>query len=199
MSKHKKSETNSYEEPIVQDSDTNEKTPAEGELQNDPNQETTKDDASYEVLRSKLSERTKKCEEYYSMAQRLAAEFDNYKKRVVREKEQAYEETRAETIEAMLPVLDNMERAFQAFETSEATQAMKDGVELVLRQFKDALKKLGVEEIKSIGEAFDHNFHNAVMHVEDEIHGQNTVIEEFQKGYRLKERVIRHSVVKVAN
>lgn len=150
-------------------------------------------------LAAELKEKNQKCEEYYAMAQRIAAEFDNYKKRNARERESLYEEAMAETIEAYLPVIDNLERAFNASQTAESVDSVKDGIDLVLRQFKDVLKKQGVEEIKSLGELFDHNLHNAVMHVEDESASENTVVEEFQKGYKLKDRVIRHSMVKVAN
>jgi molecular chaperone GrpE len=100
----------------------------------------------------------------------------------------------------MLPVVDNFERAMKAAENDSATNTpFKEGMELVYRQLKDALKNLGVEEIKSVGEAFDPQLHNAVMHIEDDSYGDNTVIDEFQKGYALKDKVIRHSMVKVAN
>jgi len=152
-----------------------------------------------ETIKTQFDEKTKQCEEYYNMLQRTVAEFDNYKKRTSREKETLYSEAVSDAVAAFLPVIDNLERAVQVSQKDEDAQSLKDGIELVLKQVKDVLGKLGVEEIKSIGESFDPQLHNAVMHIEDEAYGQNSIIEEFQKGYVLKEKVIRHSMVKVAN
>lgn len=154
---------------------------------------------AYEKIKNELQEKTKLAEEHYAMAQRLAAEFDNFKKRTAREKESLFEEAMAETIEEFLPVLDNLERAMQTANSQDDPQALKSGLDLILRQFKDVLKKLNVEEIKCVGETFNHEVHNAVMHIDDDSYSENTVVEEFQKGYVMKSRVIRHSMVKVAN
>ncbi len=155
-----------------------------------------------EALKSQLEEKSAKCEEYMSALQRMAAEFDNYKKRTSKEKETQYVEAVAEVVSAFLPVADNMERALDASvkvgETGE-TGSLKDGILLMFRQLKDVMKGLNVEEIKSVGEKFDPILHNAVMHIEDEDAGENTVVEEFQKGYKIRDKVIRHSMVKVAN
>jgi molecular chaperone GrpE len=151
-------------------------------------------------IKTVLEQKSKQCDEYFNMLQRTAAEFDNYKKRTAKEKEALYNDAVSETVLAMLPVVDNFERAMKAAENDSATNTpFKEGMELVYRQLKDALKNLGVEEIKSVGEAFDPQLHNAVMHIEDDSYGDNTVIDEFQKGYALKDKVIRHSMVKVAN
>ena len=152
-----------------------------------------------ENLKEKLNEKTKKCEEYFELLQRTAAEFDNYKKRTVKEKDALYSEATSDAIASFLPVVDNIERAVQAAETNGDIKSLKDGIELVYRQFKDVMQKLGVEEIKCLGESFDPNLHNAVMHIEDDSCGENVVVDEFQKGYILKDKVIRHSMVKVAN
>jgi molecular chaperone GrpE len=133
------------------------------------------------------------------MLQRTAAEFDNYKKLTAREKEALYSEALCDAVGAFLPVVDNLDRALDACSKEGSVQTLRDGVELVSRQLKDIMKKLGVEEIKSTGEEFDPQLHNAVMHIEDDAYGHNVVIEEFQKGYRIKDRIIRHSMVKVAN
>lgn len=150
------------------------------------------------ALNAKLEERARQCDEYKDALQRMAAEYDNYKKRTTREKEALYSEAVSDTITAFLTVLDNMDRAYQAIEKS-SDQSLKEGIELVFRQFKDVMKNLNVEEIKDVGESFDPNLHNAVMHIEDEVFGPNQVAEVFLKGYKLKEKVIRHSMVKVAN
>lgn len=153
-----------------------------------------------EEVKAMLEQKSKQCEEYFSMLQRTAAEFDNYKKRTVKEKDALYNDAVSETVLSMLPVVDNFERAMKAAENDSTNDSsFKEGMELVYRQFKDALKNLGVEEIKSVGETFDPQLHNAVMHIEDDSYDANTVVEEFQKGYVLKDKVIRHSMVKVAN
>lgn len=127
---------------------------------------------------------------------RLMAEFDNYKKRSVRERENIYADVRVDTVTRFLPVYDNLQRALSA-ET--ADEAYKKGVEMTFNQLLDVFRKLGVEEIESVGQPFDPTLHNAVMHVQDEESGENMVVEEFQKGFKLGEKVIRFSMVKVAN
>ena len=127
---------------------------------------------------------------------RLMAEFDNYKKRSVKERENIYTDVRVDTVSKFLPVYDNLQRALRA-ET--ADEAYKKGVEMTFNQLMDVFKKLGVEEIESVGTTFDPNFHNAVMHIEDPDRGENEIVEEFQKGFKVGDKVIRFSMVKVAN
>ena len=129
---------------------------------------------------------------------RLLAEFDNFKKRTLKEKTQIYTTAAAEVVEAILPLVDNLKRAASA-EPSGDAQTFIDGIKLIERQFDDTLKNLGVTEIESVGAEFDPNLHNAVMHIEDETVDGNTVVEEFIKGYKYKDVVVRHSTVKVAN
>jgi len=155
-------------------------------------------DSEVESLKAKLEEKTRQCEEYTNMVQRTAAEFDNYKKRTIKEKEALSLDVSIDMVNAFLPVVDNLERALKAAEGMEGNP-LKDGVELVMRQLKDCLDKLGVEAIEAVDNPFDPELHNAVMHVSDESYGENTVIEEFQKGYLMKGKVVRHSMVKVAN
>lgn len=150
-------------------------------------------------LREELEEKTKQCSDYFDKLQRTAAEFDNYKKRSVKEKESLYSDAVADVVGALLPVLDNVERALQAVCADSSAQSLKEGVEMVYKQFRDAFKEIGVEEIPAVDEQFDPMRHNAVMHVEDEALGHNIVVEEFQKGYIYKDKVIRYSMVKVAN
>ena len=127
---------------------------------------------------------------------RLMAEFDNYKKRSAKERENIYTDVRVDTVTKFLPVFDNLERALK---TETADEAYKKGVEMTFNQLMDVFKKLGVEEIESVGKPFDPVFHNAVMHVEDEALGENEIVEEFQKGFKIGDKVIRFSMVKVAN
>ena len=156
-------------------------------------------DCELEGIKVQLDEKNKQCMEYFNALQRAAAEFDNYKKRTAREKEALYTESVSDVAAAFLPVIDSIDRAVEACSKESEAGSLKEGVELVCRQAKDVLKNLGVEEIKSVNETFDPNLHNAVMHIEDESLGQGIVVEEFQKGYIYKEKVIRHSMVKVAN
>ena len=127
---------------------------------------------------------------------RLAAEYDNYRRRTQKEKTDAYQNAKSDAVLAFLPVYDNLERALHQ-ET--ADEAYKKGVEMTMNGLREVLSKLGVEEIPALGEAFDPNVHNAVMHVEDETAGENTVVEVFQTGFRAGEKVIRFAMVKVAN
>ena len=152
-----------------------------------------------EAVKSELEEQKKKCGEYLDRLQRTAAEFDNFKKRTVKEKEALYDDAVCDVIREFLPVIDNLERAQNAVSADSSAQSLKDGVEMVFKQFRDILKKIGVEEIKALNETFDPLLHNAVMHVEDESLGTSVIVEEFQKGYRYKDKVVRHSMVKVAN
>ena len=127
---------------------------------------------------------------------RLAAEYDNYRKRTAKEKENAWTEAKAQTVAAFLPVYDNLERALKQ-ET--ADEAYKKGVEMTMKGLQDALTSLGVEVIPALGEIFDPNRHNAVMHADDPEAGENTIVEVFQQGFLCGDKVIRFSMVKVAN
>ena len=127
---------------------------------------------------------------------RLAAEYDNYRKRTAKEKESLWTDVKAETAAAFLPVYDNLERALKQTTDDEA---YKKGVEMTMTQLKEVLSKLGITEIPALGQPFDPNLHNAVMHVEDESLGENTVAEVFQAGFQCGEKVIRFAMVKVAN
>ena len=127
---------------------------------------------------------------------RLAAEYDNYRKRTAKEKEQTWTEAKAQTVAAFLPVYDNLERALKQ---STADEAYAKGVEMTMKGLQDALTKLGVEQIPAQGEPFDPNFHNAVMHVDDDTVEDNTIVEVFQQGFRCGDKVIRFAMVKVAN
>ena len=127
---------------------------------------------------------------------RLAAEYDNYRKRTAKEKENLYTTAKADTIKPFLDVYDNLERGVNQFEENDPH---RQGLEMIAKQLLDVLGKLGVTEIEAQGQPFDPEKHNAVMHVEDENAGENTVVEVFQKGFAMGDKVLRFSVVKVAN
>ncbi len=132
--------------------------------------------------------------------QRCLAEFDNFRKRTVKEKASMYDDGVRSTVEKLLMVIDNLERAVMVQEgKADENDAFFKGVKMTLTQFQDVLKGLGVEEIKAVGEKFDPNLHAAVAHEDNEEYGENEVVLEMLKGYMYKDKVIRHSMVKVAN
>ena len=158
-------------------------------------------DESEDSKDSEKSELDKANEQIAALSDKLirnAAEFDNYKKRTAREKEDFYKSAVCETVAPLLPVLDNLERAVAAAEDSGESGSVLDGVKMVKKQFEDALKSIGVEPIEAVGEQFDPEKHNAVM-TADSDEDENTVLEEFQKGYIYRDKVVRHSMVKVSN
>jgi len=153
-----------------------------------------------EALKKQLEEKEKEVEEYKSLCQQIAADFDNYKKRIAKDKENMYYEVVADVVGKLLPIVDNFERAINSAKESENTnEELLKGLEMIKKQIDDIFSKLGVEPIEALNREFDPYLHNAIMHVEDERYGKNIVIEEFQKGYKIKDRVIRYSLVKVAN
>ena len=139
----------------------------------------------------------KNYDELFDRYQRSLAEFDNFRKRMLKEKTALYDKGVQDAVEKLLPVLDNFERALTAADDKE--NPFYQGVEMIARQLDTYLSDLGVLNIESAGTAFDHNMHYAVAHAEDESYGQNEIIEELQKGYTYKGKVIRPSMVKVAN
>ena len=127
---------------------------------------------------------------------RLAADYDNFRKRSQKEKEQSYGNGKADAVEKLLPVYDNLERALNQ-PTEDA--AYKKGVEMTMTQLVGILNGLGVEIFGEVGETFDPNMHNAVMHIDDENLGENTIAQVFQKGFKLGEKIVRFAMVQVAN
>ena len=127
---------------------------------------------------------------------RLCAEYDNYRKRSQKEKDNLYGDIKADTVKKFLPVYDNLERALRQ---STEDEAYRKGVEMIMTQFETTLEKLGVSPIECLGDSFDPALHNAVMHVDDEEKGENEIVEVFQKGFKLGDKVIRFAMVKVAN
>lgn len=128
---------------------------------------------------------------------RLAAEYDNYRKRTAKEKESLYNDAKIDTVKALLGVYDNLERGIAQYGDEESPH--RKGLEMVFNQFKESLRKLGVETMDAVGQPFDPEKHNAVMHIEDESYGENTVAEVLQQGFMLGDKVLRFAIVKVAN
>lgn len=138
-------------------------------------------------------------EELTDKYKRTFAEFDNFRKRTEKEKSAMYEVGARDIIERILPVVDNFERGFATVTEEEMANPFVDGMDKVYKQFMKALEEAGVKPIEALGQEFNPDFHNAVMHVEDDTLGENVVAEEFQKGYMYRDTVVRHSMVKVAN
>ncbi|MCX7903775.1 MAG: nucleotide exchange factor GrpE [Caloramator sp.] len=158
------------------------------------------DDKNKEIeeLKQKLSDKENECQNYIDLLKRTMADFDNFRKRTQKEKETIYTDGFVDAIKELLPVLDNLERAVVHVGDDESTPLV-EGIQMTLKLFKDTLQKMGVEEIKAEGEKFDPNYHNAIMHIQDENYDENVIVEVFQKGYKYKDKIIRYSLVKVAN
>ena len=149
--------------------------------------------------KKKKDKKDEKIEELTDMVKRQMAEFDNYRKRTEKEKSSMYEIGARDVIEKILPIVDNFERGLAAVPEEEKETPFVDGMNKIYRQLLSVFEGMGVKTIESVGQEFNPDYHNAVMHVEDEEAGENIVVEEFQKGYTYKDTVIRHSMVKVAN
>ena len=156
-----------------------------------------KDRKFFGKKKEKKDKKDEKIEELTDQVKRQMAEFDNYRKRTEKEKASMYIIGAKDIVEKILPVVDNFERGLDVAEDKE--DPFVQGMEKIYKQFLSALDGMGVKAIEAVGNEFNPDFHNAVMHVEDETVGENIIVEEFQKGYMYKDSVIRHSMVKVAN
>lgn len=152
--------------------------------------ENNKEPSETEALKAQLNEANEKF-------LRTLAEYDNYRKRSIKEREQAYGDSKAAVLTELLPVLDNFERAASNKEAS--LEDYQKGIDMIFNQFNDILKKAGVEAFGEKGDEFDPNIHSAVMHIDDENEKENVIVDVFSKGYKLGDRVLRAAVVKVAN
>lgn len=155
--------------------------------------EEAKEEPAAEVVEAHLSPEMAVLTDKYL---RVCAEYDNFRRRSQKEKESLYADIKADTLLKFLPVYDNLVRALNQPTEDEA---YRKGVEMIMSQFVSTMEKLGVEKIESLGHSFDPNFHNAVMHVDDEEKGENEIVEVFQEGFKLGDKVIRFAMVKVAN
>lgn len=163
-------------------------------------EETAKEEKTKKSIRKKKKDKKdEKIEELNDRLVRNMAEFDNFRKRSEKEKSAMFEIGAKSVIEKILPVVDNLERGFDGLSEEEKEAPFVKGIEQVYKQFVSCLDEIGVKPIEAVGQEFDPELHNAVMHDEDENFGENTVSQEFQKGYMYKESVVRHSMVKVSN
>ena len=182
-------------EEAIEKEETEKTEPVEETPEEDSKEE--ENNAQLEELQKKYDEKQKEAEEYLNMLKRTMADFDNYRKRTAKEKEGLFDDGYADAVKNLLPVLDNLERAEQ--NSSQQEGSLYEGVKMVLKIFRDLLEKSGVKEIEAEGIKFDPDYHNAILHVEDDSVGENIIVEVFQRGFIYKGKVIRHSLVKVAN
>lgn len=161
--------------------------------------EEAKPDEKKGFFKKKKDKKDEQLEELNDKLKRQMAEFDNFRKRTEKEKSQMYDMGAKTVIEKILPVIDNFERGLAAVSEEEKENSFVVGMDKVYKQMLGTLEEAGVKPIEAVGSEFDPNFHNAVMHVEDESLGENVVAEELQKGYMYRDTVVRHSMVKVAN
>lgn len=202
MIKKSKKNENNFEDIKNTEAEQIEEMSKDENIENDIKDEIIddeKDNISVEELKEKLIKAENISKEYLDKLQRNMAEFDNFRKRTIKEKASMYDDGAIETIKKLLPIVDNFERAVEAANDDDKQNSFYKGIEMILKQFKEILYSIGVEEINVIGEQFNPSIHNAVMHIDNEDYGENEVIEQLQKGYKYKEKVIRPSMVKVAN
>lgn len=154
---------------------------------------------SFFKKKEKKDKKDEQIAELMDKVKRQLAEFENFRNRTEKEKSQMYAVGAKDVIEKMLPVVDSFERGIKSIPEEEKESPVASGMEMIYKQLMTALTDLGVTPIEAVGREFDPNIHNAVMHVEDEEAGENTIVEEFQKGYKYKDAVLRHSMVSVAN
>ena len=172
------------------------KTKKEEVVEQEEKKDTIDTEAYIVKLNKDLEEQKKKADEYVDSLKRNMAEFDNFKKRMNKEKESLYISILSDVISNLLPVIDNFEKAKDAECTDET---YKTGVSMIYNQLMELLNKQGVEKIPDLGQTFDPDIHEAVMSVADETKGEKEIVEVFRTGYKLKDKVVRHSLVKVAN
>ena len=165
----------------------------------DKETEKSEDAGKKEKASGKKDPKDEKIDELNDKLKRSMAEFDNYRKRTDKEKSAMYEIGAKDVIEKILPIVDNFERGLNSIPEDAKGTAFADGMEKIYKQFVKILDDMGVKPIEAVGKPFDPNFHNAVMHVEDENLGENVVAAELQKGYTYKDSIVRHSMVQVAN
>lgn len=197
-------ETKNFEETteaeVTEETENVEETVAETEekLSRNDKKKLKRAEAEAEKLASENKALAEQLAEANDKYMRLYAEYDNFRRRSQKEKEGIYTDAYVDALTKILPILDNLERAAQ-YGSEDTDHPLAKGLELTLKSFYETMEKMGVAEIPALGEQFDPNVHNAVMHVDDESFGENEVVEVFMKGYAKGDKVLRHSMVKVAN
>lgn len=190
----KNEETNEVNETVEKNNDGAVTAECEKESKGDK-KKFRKLEAEINELKAEIAKKDSEKKEADDKYIRMLAEYDNFRRRSAKEREGIYSDACADTIVNILPVLDNLERA-TAFSDSEK---VAEGLSMILKSFTDIMAKMNVKEIESLGKKFDPNFHNAVMHIEDDSFGEEEIVEVLQKGYLLGDKVIRYAMVKVAN
>lgn len=180
-------------------SETEEKDTEETAEETEESSKEDSDDNKKGFFKKKKDKKDEKIEELNDKYTRLFAEFDNFRKRSEKEKTAMFEVGAKSIIEKILPIIDSFERGLATVPEEEKGSGFAEGMDKVYKQLVTSLEEAGVKQIEALGQEFDPNLHNAVMHIEDESFGENVVAEEFQKGYMYRENVVRHSMVKVAN
>ena len=193
------------QEPEIQEEEVKAEDTAEAEATETAETEETKADAEpdkkgfFGKKKEKKDKKDEQIAELTDKVKRQLAEFENFRNRTEKEKSHMYMVGARDVIEKLLPVVDNFERGLKSIPEDQKDGPVASGMEMIYKQLITVLTDLGVTPIEAVGQEFDPNFHNAVMHAEDEELGENTVSEEFQKGYKYKDAVLRHSMVKVVN
>lgn len=203
MAENKNISPEEMEEEILENEEINdtaeEETVEEAEEAVAEEPETEKEKGSFFKKKEKKDKKDEKIEELTDRVRRQMAEFDNFRKRTEKEKTQMFETGAKSIVEKILSVVDNFERGLAAVTEEEKGTPFVEGMEKIYKQMMTVMEEAGVKPIEAVGQEFDPNLHNAVMHVEDEEFGENIIAEEFQKGYTYRDSVVRHSMVKVAN
>ncbi len=203
MAESKNISPEEMEEEILENEEINdaaeEETVEEAEEAAAEEPEAEKEKSSFFKKKEKKDKKDEKIEELTDRVRRQMAEFDNFRKRTEKEKTQMFETGAKSIVEKILPVVDNFERGLAAVTEEEKGTPFVEGMEKIYKQMMTVLEEAGVKPIEAVGQEFDPNLHNAVMHIEDEEFGENIIAEEFQKGYTYRDSVVRHSMVKVAN
>ena len=196
---HPQEEAEETAKDMDQSETCTEEAEASEEAEKDDEGDEKESGKSFFGKKKKKDKKDEKIEELTDRLTRQMAEFDNFRKRTDREKSQMYEVGAKDVIDKILPVVDNFERGLGAVTEEEKEDPFVKGMEQIYKQLMTTLEGIGVKSIEAVGNEFDPDFHNAVMHVEDEEVGENIIVEEFQKGYMYRDSVVRHSIVKVAN
>ena len=196
---HPQEEAEETAKDMDQSETCTEEAEASEEAEKDDEGDEKESGKSFFGKKKKKDKKDEKIEELTDRLTRQMAEFDNFRKRTDREKSQMYEVGAKDVIDKILPVVDNFERGLGAVTEEEKEDPFVKGMEQIYKQLMTTLEGIGVKPIEAVGNEFDPDFHNAVMHVEDEEVGENIIVEEFQKGYMYKDGVLRHSMVKVVN
>lgn len=186
--------------PEAEKSSTAEENAEENESDEDADDQSSKTEKKkFFGKKNKKDKKDEKIDELTDRLTRQMAEFDNFRKRTEKEKSQMYEIGAKDIIEKILPIVDNFERGLASMPEDEKSTPFAEGMEKIYKQLMTTLEGIGVKPIEAVGQEFNPDFHNAVMHIEDEELGENIIAEEFQKGYMYRDSVVRHSMVKVAN